>query len=298
MTQEQIDKLDELKKLLDAGILTQEEMQTEKAKILGTADIESKKEQESSLNKPNVTPVEPTQQVPAVNDIRQTEILTPNHNTAETGEETEPTKPQSRKYIFAAIAGLLVLLLIYVVSSSRNSSQPEFDAAYMSADNSSSSSTDEIVERVTNFDDNNSANETIEADDDEFAFDPWNCDLVLNGDIYRTCNTRAYLRLSKTTKDNYEGVLEILLGEAEDDSRFIQEKGELNGKVRGKSDGNSITIVMDSYSTKPGDMENYFDGTNIRGQIFRITYNGSSYEAKAVGSMESFFDGGDIRVSK
>ena len=31
MTQEQINKLHELKKLFDAGILTQEEMQTEKA---------------------------------------------------------------------------------------------------------------------------------------------------------------------------------------------------------------------------------------------------------------------------
>ena len=41
MTQEQIDKLLELKKLLDAGILTPEEMESEKAKVLGTAKTET-----------------------------------------------------------------------------------------------------------------------------------------------------------------------------------------------------------------------------------------------------------------
>ena len=42
MTQEQIAKLQELKQLLDAGILTQEEMQVEKAKVLGTQPSQPK----------------------------------------------------------------------------------------------------------------------------------------------------------------------------------------------------------------------------------------------------------------
>ena len=55
MNQQTIDKLMEIKKLYDAGVLTKEEMEAEKAKILrpiSSVTSESKKEMVASNDKP------------------------------------------------------------------------------------------------------------------------------------------------------------------------------------------------------------------------------------------------------
>ena len=233
MTQEQIDKLQELKKLFDAGILTQEEMQAEKAKILGTGSNEPY--QEPSQEKSAVVVGEPEEAI-----------------------EEKPT----------------------VVSDINESIYND---------------PSEVKETV-----NNDGTTSETADDDEFGLDPWNGSLNIVGDIYRTCSTLAYITLNKTGKGMYNGTMELMLGDADIDidtgaatGKFFDDQGHLKGNLRAKAEGQTLTIVLDSYSiTKPSE---FFDDLSKGQQIFRLTYDGQTYTAQAVGKMQTFFDSIEIK---
>ena len=180
MTQEQIDKLQELKKLFDAGILTQEEMQAEKAKILGTGSNEPY--QEPSKEKSAVVVGEPEEAI----EEKPTIV----NNAVEASNGTK-----KRNIILGVIAGILVLILIIAFATFRNSStSPEKEYIYANSDVNESIYNDpsEVKETVNN---DETTSET--ADDDEFGLDPWNGSLNIVGDIYRTCSTLAYITLNK-----------------------------------------------------------------------------------------------------
>ena len=155
MTQEQIDKLQELKKLFDAGILTQEEMQAEKAKILGTGSNEPY--QEPSKEKSAVVVGEPKEAIEEKPTIVNNTVGASNGN-------------KKRNILLGAIAGILVLILIIAFATSRNSStSPEKEYIYANSDVNESIYNDpsEVKETVNN---DETTSET--ADDDEFGLDP------------------------------------------------------------------------------------------------------------------------------
>lgn len=285
MTQEQIDKLQELKKLFDAGILTQEEMQAEKAKILGTGSNEPY--QEPSQEKSAVVVGEPEEAI----EEKPTVV-----NNTVVEEASNGTK--KRNIILGVIAGILVLILIIAFATSRNSStSPEKEYIYANSDINESIYNDpsEVKETV-----NNDGTTSETADDDEFGLDPWNGSLNIVGDIYRTCSTLAYITLNKTGKGMYNGTMELMLGDADIDidtgaatGKFFDDQGHLKGNLRAKAEGQTLTIVLDSYSiTKPSE---FFDDLSKGQQIFRLTYDGQTYTAQAVGKMQTFFDSIEVK---
>lgn len=272
MTQEQIKKLEELKKLLDAGILTQEEMQAEKAKILVTSSNEAKHEPSSSASPVNSEPKE-TKVEDATTDSK-------------TVVEEETNGVKKRNYILGAVAGLLVLILIIAFATSKESPSPAPDTTEV-YDVKPVSVTDEptgITE--TNYHDET----TPDATDEEFTFDAWSGSFRIEGAIYRMCESLGILDIRKVSKDMYEGSFELLLGERMDEYKFDPLYGWLKGKVRGRVEGSVLTVVLDSYTTQAGSEDDYFLGSTINGQIFRITYNGNSYSATPIGDMEGYFN--------
>ena len=94
--------------------------------------------------------------------------------------------------------------------------------------------------------------------------------------------------------------MELMLGDKDIDldtheptGRFFDDQGHLTGKIRAKADGQTLTIVLDSYTI--GKPSEFFDDLSKSQQIFRLTYDGQSYSAQAVGKMQTFFDSIEIK---
>lgn len=128
------------------------------------------------------------------------------------------------------------------------------------------------------------------------VLDYWQGNMVIDGCIYRYCNSIVRLFLEKNG-ENYKGDIWIGLGDYIDESagKFDYWAGELNGKVRAKASDNSLLVTLVSYTTGAGERDNYFTREYAtfqpNSQIFVITKNGSKYEAKPVGKMENILDG-------
>lgn len=289
MTSEEIDKLKELKRLLDAGILTQEEVMAEKARILGNepaeADAAENEAQETTLKA--VPESVPEKQNPEQNGKTEGTVgqkLTAKENSGNT------------IWIAGGIVLFVVLLLILVASSNHSKSSSDY-SGYLYPD----SDTVCVVETVYTDDYDVAEYETdgsTATDDDEFAYDPWVGTFLLKGGVYRRCDTCVSLSLRKTAKGMYEGSLQVMLGSEMDETKFDPYFGMLLGTVRAKADGDVLTVVLDSYKTEAGDSGDDFTSFSFNGQVLRITNNGGSYTATAVGDMEYCFGGGDIYVSK
>ena len=288
MTQEQINKLQELKQLLDAGILTQEEMQTEKAKILGTEKVEQKvatENKESSA--PETTMAEYT-------------IKDSDTNTEPDADQTAASDNSNRRNIILAVVGVVVVGLVVWAISSKNKSE----AIYSEPEYNQIESVDEGPAPVMETNENEaSVSDATSTDDDEFGLDPWIGGMTIEGGMYRTCDSRCYLNFNKTSRGLYTGSIVVMLGSTWPDhpERFDPSLGYLEGNVRAKADGDVLTVVMDRYTSRvynPNTEDtNYFENSNISGQIFRITYDNGTYIANAVGDMEGYFDNG-ISITK
>lgn len=128
------------------------------------------------------------------------------------------------------------------------------------------------------------------------VLDYWQGNMVVDGCIYRYCNSLVRLFFEKNG-ENYKGDIWIGLGDYIDESsgKFDYWAGELNGKVRAKATGNSLLVTLVSYTTGAGERDNYFTREYAtfqpNSQIFVITKNGSKYDAKPVGKMENILDG-------
>jgi hypothetical protein len=292
MTQEQINKLQELKKLLEAGILTEEEMLAEKAKVLDASNTQSSSE---TATKPDV-----------VNSTASKEAIvqgTSANALDGTVNETDRNKTEggqkaiaNRKYIILAAVALLVIGLIIYAASSSNSPKVTY-ADTEEIDVTDMNDTEPLNEEEPA---KAEAEETLSSTEDEFGLDPWSGSLNIEGDIYRMCSTLAYITLSKTGKGMYSGTMELMLGDKDIDldtheptGRFFDDQGHLTGKIRAKADGQTLTIVLDSYTI--GKPSEFFDDLSKSQQIFRLTYDGQSYSAQAVGKMQTFFDSIEIK---
>ena len=94
--------------------------------------------------------------------------------------------------------------------------------------------------------------------------------------------------------------MELMLGDTDLDldpheptGRFFDDQGHLTGKIHAKADGQTLTIVLDSYTI--GKPSEFFDDLSKSQQIFRLTYDGQSYSAQAVGKMQTFFDSIEVK---
>ena len=280
MTQETINRLMELKQLYEQGILTQEEMETEKQKILGTAkptSEESPQEQPPSVDSHTVQP-EPQEQP----DSPTTDIA-----NEESEENEEEGKTEILKIIVVVLAILLLGIIVYTCSHKNSNINGEEEA------------NDSIC--VTDIDcvDEDYAYSSDTADD-EFADDPFSRTYTIDGGVYRLCETRTILSLQKDSGDMYSGTIHLMCGYVDDEyypERFYDTHGSIEGKVRGKRNGNEMIVVIDSYTIKEGsDYSLVSRDFKPSQQIFRLTYDGYSFSATALGSMISYFDGSDPEI--
>lgn len=133
---------------------------------------------------------------------------------------------------------------------------------------------------------------------DVFADDPWSTNFEMDGMKYRTCESRVYLSLNKESANYYFGELRLCCGlEDIDNPKNFDLMGETTFKVKGKQDGNSMTLVIDSYSIDVDhEFLTEFHDFKPNQQVFRITKDEESFSATALGNMKNFFDGGDIMV--
>lgn len=138
-------------------------------------------------------------------------------------------------------------------------------------------------------------------DASEDVFDPWLGHLTIDGCAYRACDTRCHLELEKNGK-NYKGNIQIFLGSLDEYGRCDGYDGILQGTVRARVSGGELLVTIVSADIEGGEFSNMFE---VRGcdfkegdQIFRISYDGTSYTTKAIGKMEDLTDGGEIYTTK
>ena len=132
-------------------------------------------------------------------------------------------------------------------------------------------------------------------------FDYWLGNFVIEGCMYRTCESLAYLYLENDGDGVYKGNVEVLLGDYIDESlKFDFYNGALHGNIRAKLVGNSLLVILTSVSVESGTDANRFEENHFKNgdQIFRITYNDGTYTALPLGKMEMYFDGGEIIAKK
>lgn len=301
MTQETINRLMELKKLLEAGILTPEEVEAEKKKILNPQQAQTASEPTSKQEPPTEPEVENVaieedaspimqgnEQCLVIEQPREEQPSEPTNNPT-------PTDKQPNIWMWVAI-GLGVVLFIFMLSKCNGSGNNDYDNQY-SSEVAIDSVSPEYVDEPAEIE----VEPEITTDtDDEFAYDPWVGGMEIDGFVYRTCNVKCGLFLEKESKGMYSGTITLVLGTQDDElNGFTNEYGGMDGKVRAKLDGNTLVVVLDSYTIKPGSEGNYIAGRVSKGaQIYRITYNGGTYTAKAIGKMEAFHDCDEITVKK
>lgn len=113
MDKQTIDKLMEIKKLYEAGILTKEEMKAEKAKILPSTTLQSAKEKNHlGVNLPEV-------KVGASDDIKnETKDVASLHTPKATQEVSKatPEQRQAEKDIWFVTVFAIVIIFIIAIS--------------------------------------------------------------------------------------------------------------------------------------------------------------------------------------
>lgn len=149
MNQQTIDKLMEIKKLYQAGILTKEEMMAEKAKILPSTTSPNVKD-ENNLDKdlPNV-------KIDVSDDIKNETKSVINSHTPETTPQASKTipkqgQPEDTNVLPFAIAFALAIILIIAsaILSVRCSTHQKYDNDYYAVDDTDTVPVDDVEEDI------------------------------------------------------------------------------------------------------------------------------------------------------
>ena len=307
MNKDQINKLIELKELMDSGLLSKEEVLIEKAKIIGSVrnQTNTKDDITECGGVSNVTDEVESQEINDLenaskdcSDISNDVEPSLEENTSITQEVKDNDTPlrENRFFIFLTVAFVVFGIIIITLKVSKKTSE----TVYKTPDVVTNSAVTNTLNEVTDLEASSNEQIVTKSDDDEFSIDPWSGSLNIEGDIYRMCSTLAYITLSKTGKGMYSGTMELMLGDKDIDldtheptGRFFDDQGHLTGKIRAKADGQTLTIVLDSYTiSNPSE---FFDDLGKGQQIFRLTYDGQTYSAQAVGKMQTFFDSINIK---
>lgn len=283
MDQQTIDKLMEIKKLYEAGILTKEEMEAEKNKVLhpkGIVNEEPKVEEPASEEiTSDATPVMTDSEGRFVFDAPKTE---PIHTNSSSTQQT--IKNNSKLYWICGI-GILVFIILFLALSNKKNREPVYYSEEATADSIVS---DEPAKIIDEQDTETEATET----------GVWAGRTVIEGGMYRNCPTCAYIDLVSDGNNNYHGTIKIHACDGLN--------GCLEGNVTANGSDTELTIqIIEPYVT-PGDNGNVFDEPEFykpiqkNSDIFRITKQGVSYSAHPLGNMSDYFDGiaDEITVNK
>lgn len=308
MTQEQIKKLLELKELYEAGILTKEEVEEEKKKILNTQQDEPVGEQllpeQSSETQENKSDVVVEEDATPIMRYDESGVAFDQLKVKPKPETTNKTTPSSQAHNRAAFVGVFILIVIFfiiiVISMKCNGSNNDCDD--QTYPDSLEESIVDIVDSTEYIEDPAFVEDEYEtitsSDDGEFAYDPFSGNFRIFGGVYRLCESYAYLTINKGPDDIYTGTMELMMGSQETDlesfqptGRFDDYNGHVSAIIRAKSSGNTLVIILDSYKVvNPGDY--ITDMMPAKGsQIFKISYDDDNYSVRPIGGMQDIFDG-------
>ena len=137
MDKEAMNKLMEIKKLYEAGILTKEEMETEKAKILSPTTSQNIKNEDNSESKQSEVKVN-------ASDKNESEVqdVTIVHVSKKAKEKQQKIKSTPRKglsenariWLIAGIVVAVMLTIAIIIQNGRSSSSQTYDNDYAVAD--------------------------------------------------------------------------------------------------------------------------------------------------------------------
>ena len=122
----------------------------------------------------------------------------------------------------------------------------------------------------------------------------WSGAFSLKGGMYGSYDSDCTLMLKKTGNNTYSGEIEMFYGHEEEvDSTTIFDaiNAPLIGKIRGKSSGNTLIIVLVGFRLEESDGYHFYEELESNQPIFRISYNGSKYSFEALGNMRRYFNG-------
>ena len=133
MNQQTIDKLMEIKKLYEAGILTKEEMEAEKAKILSPTTLPNTKNEDSSESKQSDVKVNASDKKKS-----ETHDVTIVHVSKKAKERQQKIKSTPRKglskdtkiWLIAGSVVAVMLIIAIIIQNGRSSSNQTYDSDY------------------------------------------------------------------------------------------------------------------------------------------------------------------------
>lgn len=274
----------EIKKLYESGVLTKEEMESEKSKILHSSTsqqpIEPKKEEQTEEIAQDAKPL-------ATDAFGHFVFDEPKESVSETenssGNGNSPSQEQKRNKGLSRIATILLVsfvgfFLVYLVIMCGGNKTHYADDTY------------DVVEAVDTVDtdtDTDTGEDETEIEAAETG--TWAGRTVIEGGIYRNCYTCAFIDLVSDGNNNYHGTIKIQAGDG------------LNGCLEGNITANGSDTELTIHITEPyvtsGDNGNVFDEPEFykpiqkNSDIFRITKHGTSYSAQPLGNMSDYFDG-------
>ena len=286
MDQQTINKLMEIKKLYEAGILTKEEMEAEKNKVLhpeGIVSEEPKAEEPISEEiSSDATPVMTDSEGRFVFDEPKQK---PTQTNSSSSQQT--SKSNSELYWIGVIGILVLIIVLLALSGSKNNTPTYY------SEEAPETATDSV---------RNDEPTTITAEDEPKVevteTGAWAGRIVIEGGMYRICMTSAAISLVSDGNNRYHGTIKIHAGEGLN--------GYLEGDIIASGSDTELTIHIIEPYVAPGDNGNVFDEPEFykpiqkNSDIFRLTKQGNSYSAKPLGNMKDYFDGiaDEITVNK
>ena len=253
------DKLMELKKLHEAGILTKEELETEKQKILNSGMPTENTQQEASSQDTSSAAPSPSSHAPK------------NNNTG----------------LWIGIGVALLVAVVCIIAFSGNKKKNAYvydDSAYEDSTYVDYDYEDYADENAYSY-----SNEIIEDEIDDI--DEWAGSYVISGCAYRLFDSQAILTLTVIEKRKYyDGIMKLMLGLDDGNGQFDGFDGIMQANVKAKLQGEQMVVIMDNYVIQEiGNYGEWFESLQSGHQIFRITNSYGEYSVDALGEMETFF---------
>lgn len=287
MDQQTIDKLMEIKKLYEAGILTKDEMEAEKNKVLhpeGIMSEEPKAEEPVSEEIPSdATPVMTDSEGRFVFDVPKKESIQTNSSSTQ-----QPSQSNTKLYWIGGIGILVFIIVLLSISNKKNDAPTYFSEESMTAVDSVSYDEPVLQEESV-----------IEEEAEEVSV--WEGNYEILGEMYRLCLTSARFDLRPLGDGSYTGDLSVKAGYDSNDWSY----GELCGVVTGTSIGNEISLKISKIHIYGGKDESVFDNGSYKmidngDVIFKLSTNGGTYHVQPIGAMKDYFDGitCDVTITK
>lgn len=286
MNQQAIEKLMEIKKLYEAGILTKEEMEAEKNKVLHPEGIVS---EEPKAEEP-VSEEIPSDAIPVMTDSEGRFVFdAPKQEPKQTNSSsTQQTGNSNNTLYWIGGIGIFAFIIVLLAMSGNKNNEPTYYSEEAAEIVTDSVSYDEPVTIIND--------EDTEIEETETGI--WAGRIVVDGGMYRNCMTSAAISLVSDGNNRYHGTIKIHAGEGLN--------GYLEGDIIASGSDTELTIHIIEPYVAPGDNGNVFDEPEFykpiqkNSDIFRITKQGNSYSAKPLGNMKEYFDGiaDEITVNK